>query len=135
MSDKGAAWTEAQWSDFGRAMGYSGEELREFRAHPNNEYVVQNDAIAALCHLLSKDLAWQHRADDVQVKHPAQRVNRQIEKGEVGVGGGLRFVAARRVHQAIDFPEFFRDLIRGLAQRVLTSSTSPKTTMARPTLD
>ena len=116
MSDKGAAWTEAQWSDFGRAMGYSGEELREFRSHPNNEYVVQNDAIAALAALPKISLA--DRADDVQVKHPAQRQSAN-RKGEVGVGGGLRFVAARRVHQAIDFPEFFRDLIRGLARACL----------------
>ena len=42
MSDERAAWTEARWSGFGRAMGYSAEELREFRSHPNNEYVVQN---------------------------------------------------------------------------------------------
>jgi hypothetical protein len=42
MDEKNVAWTEARWSAFGRSMGYSGEELREFRSHPNNEYVAQN---------------------------------------------------------------------------------------------
>jgi hypothetical protein len=42
MEDRNVAWSEARWSAFGRAMGYSAEELRQFRAYPNNEYVAQN---------------------------------------------------------------------------------------------
>jgi hypothetical protein len=42
MSDNDSVWTEARWSAFGRSMGYTAGELREFRAHPNNEYVAQN---------------------------------------------------------------------------------------------
>ena len=77
---------------------------------------VQDDPLAAVGHLAAKDLAGQDRAHQVQVEHEAQRILGQIEEAPVGAGGGGRFVASRRVDQAVDAAETLVDDRRRLDQ-------------------
>ncbi len=41
MSDPGSTLQQPDWEAFRVSMGYSAEELAQFRLHPNNEFVVQ----------------------------------------------------------------------------------------------
>ena len=91
----------------------------------------EDDALLALGHVAADDLRRDDGAQQVQVEHPAQGIRGQVEEGFVGAGGGIRFVAAGGVDQAIDLAKLGQDLIHG-GLTASASSTLACTARARP---
>ena len=85
--------------------------------------------MSLLGHQLAKSLARQHGAEDVQVKDPAERVRREIEKLEIGTCGRGGLVAAGAVDEAVDFAVLSNDVFAAfvMLSRLRTSHLCSET--------